>query len=166
MPVSSRPVTGANIASLWGQEVHDQVFAPKGVQAHGATGVSVDTSYAGLPLDTADEDPGGWLVGGDIVEVPAGAGGLYIVNPKYAVSAGTTGQLVLGSIALNGPVVSAIGISCITSATNQGGFSEVFALSAGDQLSFQGRKAASGGADPTVQLIAMSIVRIGEEIGA
>jgi hypothetical protein len=166
MTTPTRPVSGAAIASVWGQAVHDQVFAPKGVIAHGADGRTVSTSYAGLDLDTADSDPGGWLIGGNLIEVPTGAEGLYLVNPGYYVTAATTGQLVMATMALNGSVIAGVGIPCITSVATQGNFSVVVDLSATDQLSFQARKAASGGADPDVQLIGLSVVRLGAEIGA
>lgn len=166
MPLPDRPVAGAEIATDWGQEIHDRVLAPKGVQAHGAAGRTVDTTPAGLDLDTADEDPGGWLVGGDIVEVPTGAEGLYVINPHYYVTGGTTGQEIVATMALNGPVVTGTSIPCITSASTHGGFTDIRALSAGDQLSFQARKVAASGADPNVQLLGLSIVRIGNEIGA
>ncbi len=166
MPLPTRPVAGAEIATEWGQEIHDRVLAPKGVIAHGAAGRTVSTTPAGLDLDTADSDPGGWLVGGDIIEVPTGAEGLYLVNPSYYVTGGTTGQEIAATIALNGPIIAGVAIPCITSVSTQGNFSLVLTLAAGDQISAQARKSASGGADPTVQLIGMSVIRIGNEVGA
>ena len=167
MPVPDRPVADAIIETDWGQEIHDRVFAPAGCHVHGATDVPVDVTYAGLPLDTVDEDPGGYLVAAsDWIEIPADRGGLYLINPHFRSTGGTDGQVVLASYAINGAPVMAVPIHCETGAAVQGGISDIQTLAAGDLLNCQARKIPSGGADPDVQVWGFKLVRLGEEYGA
>lgn len=167
MPIPDRPVSGELIESEWGQAVHDDTFAPKGTRVHGATAVNVATTYAGLPMDTADDDPGGWLdAGSDAIEVPTGADGLYLLNMQYRTTTGTDGQTVLCSYAINGTPVAAAVVNCLTGLSPQVNLNGVETLSAGDIITVQARKLESGGATPTVQLLSLTAVRVGQEIGA
>src|SRR6185295_14616005 len=101
MPLPDRPVSHASIESVWGQAVHDYTFAPLGTSVHGATGVTVGSTFAGLPMDTVDDDPGGWL-GADLIEVPTGGEGLYLGAAFFVVTSATTGLTVVASYAING----------------------------------------------------------------
>ena len=167
MPIPDRPVSGELIESEWGQAVHDDTFAPKGCRVSGSSAVNISTTYAGLPMDTGDDDPGGWLDGAnDRIEVPTGADGLYTLNMQYRTTTGTDGQTVLCSYAINGTPTAAAVVNCLTGQSPQVNLNGVETLSAGDIITVQGRKLASGGATPTLQLMSLTIVRIGQELGA
>jgi hypothetical protein len=85
MPDPTRPVSGAPIASDWGQKIHDNVFQPKGVRSRHNTTQTVGTTFEQLAINTADDDPGGWLAS-DTLTVPSGAGGLYGFFIKVAAN--------------------------------------------------------------------------------
>ena len=167
MPVPDRPVSGASIESVWGQDIHDRVFAPKGCHVHGSAASNVSTTYAGLQLDTVDSDPGGFLdAANEAVEIPTGAEGLYLLVVQYRTTTGTDGQSVLCSYALNGTPVNATTIDCLTGVAPQGTVTGIEQLVAGDVFTCQARKLASGGATPDVQVMAFRLVRIGDDYGA
>lgn len=166
MPLPDRPVSHASIESVWGQQVHDYTFAPSGCAVHGAAGASVGTSYAGLPLDTVDADPGGYLdAGSDAVEVPTGGEGLYVVMASYRVSGSSDGVSVTGNYAINGTVLNGCSISCETGGASYGSCSNIHDLSAGDIFTVQARRIGAG-TNPTVQCLSFRIIRIGAEWGA
>lgn len=102
MPDPTRPVAGAPIDTDWGQQVHDRVFQPKGTRVHCLLGgaSSVGATYEQLALDTADDDPGGWL-GSDELEVPTGGGGLYAYWLRLNVD-GNNGEATRVEIRVNG----------------------------------------------------------------
>lgn len=102
MPDPTRPVAGAPIDTDWGQQIHDRVFEPRGTRVHAApgSGSSVGTTFAQLQLDTADDDPGGWL-GSDELEVPTGAGGLYSYTLRVNVD-GDNNEAVRLEMRVNG----------------------------------------------------------------
>ena len=85
MPDPTRPVAGAPIDTDWGQQIHDRVFQPKGVRSRHNTTQTVGTTFEQLGINTADDDPGGWLAS-DTLTVPAGAGGLYAFWIKVAAN--------------------------------------------------------------------------------
>jgi hypothetical protein len=89
MPLPSRPVSGTTIDSEWGQAVHDYTFAPSGCQASGGA-VTVSTSAVQLPIDTAVDDPGGYVdIAGDRIVIPTGGDGLY--NLSLSANTGSSG---------------------------------------------------------------------------
>lgn len=102
MPDPTRPVAGAPIDTDWGQQIHDRVFQPKGTRVHCAPGgaSSVGATYEQLAIDTADDDPGGWL-GSDELEVPTGAGGLYDYHLRCNAD-GSDGEAVRVELRVNG----------------------------------------------------------------
>src|SRR5262245_19659343 len=102
MPDPTRPVAGAPIDTDWGQQIHDRVFQPKGSRDHAGTGMgsSVGGTYEQLVIDTADDDPAGWL-GSDELEVPTGAGGLYSYYLRCNAD-GSDGEAVRIEIRVNG----------------------------------------------------------------
>lgn len=166
MPLPDRPVSGASIESVWGQEIHDDTFAPKGFSAHGGTAATVGGSYAGVHFDVADDDPGGWLdAPGDRAEVPTGLEGLYLFIIRFNTVNGTDGDLTLGAIYINGAIVTS------ASGSNDGGTNvpfpvvDLIELTAGDVIQFKARKRGSG-SNPDVTIYSGKIIRIGREFGA
>lgn len=167
MPIPDRPVSGASIESVWGQDIHDRTFSPAGCHVHGASASNVSTTYAGLDLDTVDSDPGGYLdAANDAVEIPTDRQGLYLGVVQYRTTTGTDGQAVACSYALNGTPQAAVTIDCLTGAAPQGTLTFIETLVAGDVFTFQARKLASGGATPTVQVLAFRLIRVGDDYGA
>lgn len=168
MPVPDRPVSGASIESVWGQDIHDRTFSPKGCFVHGAAATTIASTATGLDLDTANEDPGGWLGGpipGETLEVPTGAEGLYVLSASYDV-AGVDSQFVYISYALNGSFAGAITVAAKSSVTMQGIISAQELLSAGDVLSTQAFKITVTGSACTVRCKSFKLARIGHEYGA
>ena len=74
MPLPDRPVAGADIETEWGQAVHDYTFAPSGCRCTGGAVSVTSSTPVVLPIDTATEDPGGYVdTAANNVEVPVGA---------------------------------------------------------------------------------------------
>ena len=164
MPLPDRPVDGAEIATDWGQAIHDYTFAPTGCTAHGA-GVTCTTTATNLPIDVADDDPGGWVdIVGNRLVAPTGADGLYIIMAAYNAVSGTLGDNVRGIVLLNGSQYAT------ALADSDGGVHVVWNVvslvdvSAGDVFTFQGQKRGTG-SNPGVSVV-VSLVRIGAELGA
>lgn len=165
MPVPDRPVDGAPTATDWGQEIHDRVFAPAGVECHGA-GVTVTTTVTQIPLDTADQDPGGFLdAAGDRLVIPTDREGIYDVICRLDVTSGVDGDGVRGYVRRNGGEItrgyedSETGAQSILTMVTNAGFV------AGDVVTVHAKKKGSG-ANPTVLVSRLIILRRGQEIGA
>lgn len=166
MPVPDRPVSGALIEAEWGQEVHDDVFAPKGARASGTTS-SVGTTPVQLDLSTGFDDPGGWLdAANDRLVVPSGADGLYIgvcvANTVNGTADDTDTRIV---VYVNGAQRwSAI-------APNQGGTNVrvpcviIGDLAASDVVTVTAQRRGTG-SNPTVNVVDLTLLRHGREIGA
>lgn len=161
----SRPVTGATIASVWGQGVHDATFAPKGVHVTSGTSKVCGSSAVNLFMDTAVDDPGGWAnLASDNVTVPTGAGGVYdyvavlnTVNGDAGES--TRGFLYVNSVQQQGSTGNNDGSTNVK--FNVGGFVE---LAAGDIIHIRAQK--TGGASPDVTLYHLWLIRRATELGA
>lgn len=167
MPIADRPVSGASIESVWGQQVHDYTFSPAGFDVSGSAAVGVATTYTTLNMDTVTDDPGGYLdAANDRVEIPTGGEGLYLGVINFRTTTGTTGQAVLCTYALNGTPTAAVSIDCVTGEAPQATLVFIEPLVAGDLINSQGRKQAAGGATPTVQIMSFRLVRIGADYGA
>lgn len=167
MPVPDRPVTLTQIASVWGQEVHDYTFAPAGCQLSG-TAVSVaDNTFVNLPIDTAVEDPGGWHDAvNDRAEVPTGKEGLYVVDALFQTDDLDSGASLRCYIYLNGAGIARAteqGDDSVQMHVSVGG---IFLFSAGDQITTKAKKIGSAGASVDVSLVRISFVRLGAEFGA
>ena len=167
MAPPTRPVSGASIASVWGQQVHDYTFAPAGCDVAGA-GVVMLASAATrtLPIDTAAQDPGGYMdAGSNRLEVPTDGEGLYLIVLRASTINGATTDETRVFIQVNG---SPIGVATIG---NEGGTTlslplVVFAdLDVGDLITVHGYQAGSG-ARATVGITSLAIVRLGAEFGA
>ncbi len=168
MALPDRPVDGAEIATDWGQEIHDRTFAPSGCQVHSSSAVSCGTTPTQLNLDVVDEDPGGFLVAAsDRITIPTGREGLYQVFVQGNSVNGSAGSGFQTRCFLlkNGATLST-GIE-----DNAGGTNEVVpitwigTLAAADQLTVFGQR-RGGGTNPSVSVLSFILVRIGAEIGA
>ena len=164
MPLPDRPVSAASIESVWGQAIHDYTFAPAGVSCQTGSTTTVGTTYLGLDLDTAIDDPGGYLdVANTQIEVPTGGEGIYIHTVNFIVSSSVDGQIILAGYALNGSITSRAVITGETGSTVQGNISEILTLTAGDILDYRAKRvgAPNVGVQCTVNL-----ARIGADYGA
>ena len=161
MPDPTRPVAGAPIDTDWGQQVHDRTFQPKGVRAHQAVGghSSVGSTYEQLGVDTADDDPGGWL-GSDELEAPTGSGGLY----SYAIrinAAGSDDEAARVQIRLNGAEYVSVRFAT-ESSVNVEQIAGLIEITAGDVLQIWGRASAA----TDLRVTQFDLVIVGTSIGA
>lgn len=168
MPLPDRPVSAAAIESEWGQAVHDYTFAPSGCTVHGATNTSVGSSLSKMSLSTADDDPGGYLnAANNRLVVPTGHEGLYAVFLKARSVNGSAGAgfQTRASIYKNGSGVA------FDNDDNAGATNVIVTViwigdvSAGDIFEVYAQKRGSGTA-PDVTVDALTIVRLGAELGA
>lgn len=168
MTLPSRPVTHTTIDSAWGQAVHDWTFAPTGAELTTSTTRTVGTTAGGFHchLDVATEDPAGFLdAANDQAEVPAGADGLYLMILRLNSVNGTAGDLTRAIIYVNGsPYASA-------TEENAGGTNVtvtvpvLIPLTAGDIIRVYAQKKGAG-TDPTVKVLDLRFIRVGNEYGA
>ena len=168
MPLPDRPVSHASIESVWGQAIHDYTFAPAGCAASGGANAGIGTSFSTLAIDTAIDDPGGYVdVTGNDITIPTGGEGLYhiLVDMNTVSGSAGSGFGTRGVILLNGAVVAA-GKEDNNGATNvRFNIPWVGELVAGDVLTFQAQK-IGGGTAPTVSLASVILYRVGFEFGA
>jgi hypothetical protein len=150
---------------VWGDAIHDRVFAPAGVIVSG-TGRSVPATSVQLYLGVPVDDPGGWCdIPGNRLVVPADAEGLYIVAVRLNAVGGTAGDFIRCYLRVNGAEVSR------AFETSEGGaniimfMTTVIGLTAGDVVTVHAIK-LSGGANPTVSVSNLSLIRHGAAIGA
>jgi hypothetical protein len=167
MPLPDRPVDGAEIATDWGQEIHDYTFAPSGAWVHGAVG-NVSSAFSKHVLATVDEDPGGFLdAANNQVEIPTGKEGLYTVFVQMHTVNGSAGAGygTRAVLRLNGADVS-YGKEENNGATNIT-FSIIWVgvLAAGDILSVYSQRIGAG-TNPDVNVDAFVLYRVGAEFGA
>ena len=167
MPVPDRPVDGAEIATDWGQEIHDRTFAPKGCLLAGAGVTVADNTFVNLPITSAIEDPGGWHDSvNDRAEVPPDAEGLYVFDSLFETDDLDSAASLRCYVYLNG-----VGIA---RQTEQGDDSVQMhvrvsghvTLAAGDQITTKAKKIGTAGASISVALLGISLIRVGAEYGA
>lgn len=163
MPDPTRPVAGAPIESEWGGAVHDAVFTPRGVRAAGGASSSVGTTLAQLQLNTAVDDPGGWLAS-DSITLPSGSDGLYVVFLDAQTDNGSVGERTRVQLRVNGAGVQTFFIDNNGSTAETDARSFLVPLTAGDVVNVYGAK--TGGTNPDVLVRALAIIRIGSELGA
>lgn len=166
MPIPTRPVSGAAIASEWGQAVHDDTFAPKGFKAHSATGAAVSSVFAGVNFDIADDDPGGWMdTAGDRAVAPTDSDGIYMVTALVNFVNGTDGDAVQAAVFVNG-VWTLTGSGVSEGGTNVPiPVNGILTITAGDIIQIKGRKRGVG-SNPTLTLLDYQMARLGREYGA
>lgn len=163
MPDPTRPVAGAPIDSAWGQAVHDATFTPRGVRVAGGSSSSVGTTLAQLQLNTATDDPGGWLAS-DTLTVPAGEGGLYLFALRLSSDNGSVGEVTRYGLKLNGAQLAFAQLDNDGATAVFGALSGIVDLSAGDTLNAWASK--SGGLNPDVLVRELSLIRLGTVLGA
>lgn len=164
MTIPTRPVSGAPIASVWGQEVHDRIFAPKGGEVAGTVDTSVGTTPSGLNISIATDDPGGWL-GTHLIEAPADSEGIYLVvvtvnSVNGATTSATRVILLLNDVPVarsqeDGEAAVNVVVTVVT----------MLDLVPGDQLKVQAQKRGTG-TSPDVELLSLAWTRLGAEHGA
>jgi hypothetical protein len=167
MPIPDRPVDYAEIATDWGQEIHDRTFAPKGCVLVGA-GVSVaDNTFVTIPITGAAEDPGGWY---DAVnhraEAPTGAEGLYVVSAVFQTDDLDSASSLRCYLYRNGSEAARSTEPGDDSTQMQVAISGHMTIAAGDQLTVGAKKIGTAGGSVTVYLIGISLIRVGAEYGA
>jgi hypothetical protein len=164
VPDPTRPVAGAPIDTDWGQRVHDQVFTPQGTRVAGGASSSVGTTLAQLQLNTAVDDPGGWL-SSDSLTVPTDEGGLYAAmltaTSQNGSSSGDFTRIVLR---VNGTEAMRMQADSDGSQLVWMSATRLLDLAAGDVLNVWAQK--SGGANPDVLVRALDVVRLGSAMGA
>ena len=163
MPDPTRPVDGAATETEWGQAVHDAVFTPKGVRVAGGASSSVGTGFAQLQLNTAVDDPAGWLAS-DALTVPTLSGGLYLWSLEISTDNGESDERTKYQLRINGTSHRSRQVSGEDTTAVFDGMSGLVDLSAGDVLTVYAAK--SGGTNPDVLVRELSLIRQGSEIGA
>ena len=163
MPDPTRPVSGAPIESEWGGAVHDAVFTPRGTRVAGGASSSVGTTLAQLQLNTAVDDPGGWLAS-DALTVPSGGDGLYDTYLDVQTDNGSVGERTRVQLRVNGAGQQAFFIDNNGTTAETEARTFLLPLTAGDVVTVYAAK--TGGLDPDVLVRALAIIRRGSEIGA
>ena len=164
----TRPVSGAVIASSWGQPVHDYTFAPAGAIAHGGSSVPMLNAgaFRRLRLDTVDEDPGGYIdVPGDKAVVPTDGGGLYLVLVTGTTDNGDAADETNPRLQLNGVDVARDQVQQEGATAVVWNISWVGILAAVDELYVRCRQIGSN-ARADVVIDSFVMVRLGDEVGA
>lgn len=163
----TRPVTGASIASVWGQQVHDYTFAPAGSTiSGGAVTMLAGDAYRDLPMDTAIDDPGGYLdAGANRLEVPTDGEGLYLIVLSCSTDDGDASDETGVVLRVNGSEIARSQVGNEGSTVVTFGIVALEDLSVGDLISVRARQ-IGGGADASVHIRRLSIVRVGAELGA
>ena len=159
----TRPVSGAPIEQEWGGAVHDAVFTPRGVRVAGGASSSVGTTLAQLQLNTAVDDPGGWLAS-DSITLPAGSDGLYDVWLDAQTDNGSVGERTRVQLRVNGSGVQTFFIDNNGTTAETDARSFLVPLTAGDVVNVYAAK--TGGTNPDVLVRALALIRRGSEIGA
>jgi|SRR5690349_12396602 len=163
MPDPTRPVAGAPIESEWGGAVHDAVFTPRGTRVAGGASSSVGTTLAQLQLNTAVDDPGGWLAS-DALTVPSGGDGLFDAYLDVQTDNGSVGERTRVQLRVNGSAVQSFFIDNNGTTAESESRTFLVPLTAGDVLTVYAAK--TGGTNPDVLVRALAIIRRGSEIGA
>lgn len=162
MPIPTRPVTGAATATPWGQAVHDAVFTPKGVRVAGGASSEVGTVFEQLQLNTAVDDPVGWLAS-DSLTVPSQADGLYFVMLDMQTDNGDAGERTRVQLRVNGSAVLAFFIENDDTNAVTDSRTRLVELTAGDVVTVYAAK--TGGLDPDVLVRSLDIIQHGQEMG-
>ena len=167
MPLPTRPVSHASIASVWGQQVHDYTFAPAGMLCSGGTITApAADAWGTLPIDTAVDDPGGYVdTANNRVEIPTDGAGLYVFRIRVSSDDGAATDRSQIRLTVNGSEVYR------NTETQEGGdiitlnIGAMVDVTVGDLLRVQARQVGSG-ARASLTLTGFDMVRIGFERGA
>jgi len=159
----TRPVDGAATETEWGQAVHDAVFTPRGCRVAGGATVAVGTTFEQLQLNTAVDDPGGWLAS-DHITVPTGGTGLYDYGLIVRTDNGESDERTRVQLRVNGGSVSSFFIEQNGATSETDGRTGLMHLDAGDVITVYAAK--TGGLDPDVDVLSLYVIRRGDEMGA
>lgn len=167
MPTPTRPVSGASIASDWGQAVHDYTFAPAGAHVSGAAVNMLAAAAARtLPLDTPVSDPGGYLdATNDRLEVPTDGEGLYLFHARVGTINGASSDETRLSLRVNGTQVATATVENDGAVSVSIPLTAVLVLTAGDLVDIRAWQIGSG-ARAAVTVASLVLVRLGAELGA
>ena len=163
MPDPTRPVAGAPVDADWGGAIHDAVFTPRGVRVAGGATVAVGTIFEQLQLNTAVDDPGGWLAS-DAITLPTGSTGLYEYWLEVRTDNGDVDERTRIQLRVNGSSVKSFFLDQDGSTSISDGRTGLLGLSAGDVITVYAAK--TGGLDPDVDVLSLAILRRGTEVGA
>ena len=163
MPDPTRPVDGAATETEWGQAVHDAIFTPRGARVAGGASVATGTAFEQLQLNTAVDDPGGWLAS-DKITLPSGSAGLYEYWLEVQTDNGDAAERTRVQLRVNGASVKSFFIDQDGTTAITDGRSGLLNLAALDEITVYGAK--TGGVDPDVTVLSLAILRRGTEVGA
>lgn len=164
MPAPTRPVTGATIASSWGQPTHDFTFAPVGCRLAGSL-TNIGSTEARVDLSTATDDPGGFLVAAsDELEVPTDGGGLYLISGVVQID--ETDYRVRIRVYLNGVAIMSLleygdGSSSVAIPLP----TDLYELADGDVIYITAAR-TTGSGNVETRVLRLSLLRVGYELGA
>lgn len=164
MPDPTRPTAGAPIATDWGQDVHDATFTPQGARVAGGGTVAVGTTLAQCQLNTAVDDPGGWLAS-DALTVPSDAAGLYVYSLAVSSSGGDAAGNTRVVVRRNGSEIARAQHEQEGASPVVLNLSDVVDLAAGDVLTVWARN-SDGTPAATIEVQRMAVVRLGSVLGA
>lgn len=162
MPIPTRPSTGAATETDWGQTIHDAVFTPKGARVAGGASSSVGTTLAQVQLNTAVDDPVGWLAS-DSLTVPSQAEGLYLAMLDVQTDNGDSGERTRVQLRVNGSAVIAFFIDNDDANAVTDSRTRLIELTAGDVITVYAAK--TGGLNPDVLVRSLDIIQHGQEMG-
>lgn len=169
MAIPTRPVAAAAIATAWGQDVHDRVFAPKGCKVAGASFAAFanDGTYRTMALDSATDDPGGWLdATNDQLVVPTGAEGLYLITFQATSINGVTTARDHVFLERNGTQIARATTEDEGAVTVVLSASTVYPLVATDVLKLRSRQTGTSLTSHNGTVVSFITVRIGDDWGA
>lgn len=168
MPIPDRPVDDAIIETDWGQEIHDRVFAPKGCILTGTAVSLADNTFALIPLDNADTDPGGWHDSvNDRAEVPTDAEGLYDLSARFVSDDVDPTVTVRGYVFLNGSEIGRADVQGDDTVQINWPVTLIGQeFAAGDLITCGAKKIGTAGGSIDVFVSNITILRRGAEIGA
>ena len=162
MTMPDRPDPGEATLAAWGRDVHDAVFTPLGTRVAGGATLSVGTTLAKLPLNTAIDDPGGWLDATND-QVTVSEAGLYEFSLDVRTDEGTAANRTRVHMRRNGVRVVGFFVDQDGAAFEVDGRGGLIQLAGGDVIEVWA--STTGGANPVVSVEVLSFVRRGLAIG-
>ncbi len=163
MALPTRPVTHADISTVWGDAIHDWTFTPVGFEVHGSA-VTCGASMTKLDLSAADDDPGGWLVAAsDAAVAPTGADGLYMCVARLNTVSGTAGEYTRAKVVVNSTDTTG-GMAVNAGGTNVSfNLFDIIPITAGDSLTIYAQRV--GSTSPSVSVVSFQMLRVGDSYG-
>ena len=164
MTMPDRPDPGEATLAAWGRDVHDAVFTPLGCRVAGGGTLSVGTTLAKLPLNTAVDDPGGWLnATTDQVTVSVDGAGLYEFSLDVRTDSGTASERTRVHMRRNGVRVVGFFVNQDGATFEIDGRGGLIQLDGSDVIEVWA--STTGGTNPVVNVEVLSLVRRGLAIG-